>query len=290
MEAKRMELVLIKLPLRAVLCALLLQAAALHGQCTTMAPMEPVPASVTYAPANSSLPTIFVVGDSTAVGWGPYLVPFFDPAKVNVVVAAAAGRSSRTYITQGLWERVQAQMRPRDIVLIQFGHNDVFAINDPCRARGSIRSNGEETEAIDNEVTHQPEVVHSFGWYLRQYVRDTKAKGAVPVVMSLTPDNVWHGDRMDRDQVGYAAWSAEVAAQAHVDYVDINAIFSDRFTKLGQPKTLELFAPHDRTHMTKVGWQLDALWTFEALEYLPDRPVDRFLSALGREALPVPRR
>ena len=79
-----------------------------------------------------------------------------------------------------------------------------------------------------------------------------------------------------------------MAAQEHIDYVDINTIMSDRYSKLGQEKTTELFAPNDKIHLTKVGWELNALWTLEALELLADKPVDRFLSARGKEALPVP--
>jgi hypothetical protein len=58
-------------------------------------------------PANPALPTLFIVGDSTAKsnaplrGWGSEIGAFFDPTKINVVNRAIGGRSSRTFITEG---------------------------------------------------------------------------------------------------------------------------------------------------------------------------------------------
>ena len=94
---------------------------------------------------NAALPTIFVAGDSTAArgsgedqtGWAEPFVGYFDSAKVNIVNRARGGRSSRTFITEGLWDQLMKEVKPGDIVLVQFGHNDGGAINDERRARGS---------------------------------------------------------------------------------------------------------------------------------------------------------
>jgi len=134
------------------------------------------------------VPTLYLIGDSTVRngkgdgangqwGWGEPLVEYFDSRKISVINSALGGRSSRTYITGGQWERVRSQLRNGDFVIIQFGHNDSSAINDDSRARGTIRGTGEESERIDNLLTHEPEVVHSFGWYMRRYVRETREKG-----------------------------------------------------------------------------------------------------------------
>jgi hypothetical protein len=135
-------------------------------------PLAPVPDTVTFAPAKPSLPAIFLVGDSTAEGYGPSFVTFFDPAKVNAIAAGEGGRSARTYINQGIWARVLKQVRPHDIVLFQMGHNDASAISDTNRCRGDLKGIGEETQEVDNPLTHQHEVVHTFGWYVRQYIHD----------------------------------------------------------------------------------------------------------------------
>ncbi len=52
----------------------------------------------------------------------------WDPSKIEVKNLARGGRSSRTYWTEGLWDRVMAELRPGDFVLMQFGHNDGGAV------------------------------------------------------------------------------------------------------------------------------------------------------------------
>src|SRR5262249_36687664 len=116
---------------------------------------DPNSAQAKLAPANTepakngaavaALPTIFIAGDSTAangipdaIGWGKHLGSFFDPTKIKVVNQARGGRSSRTFITEGHWSRLLADVKVGDIVLIQFGHNDGAAINSERLARGSL--------------------------------------------------------------------------------------------------------------------------------------------------------
>src|SRR6185503_7303801 len=101
--------------------------------------------------SDPKLPTLFVIGDSTANnnangarGWGDPFVGYFDPAKINVLNRARAGRSSRTFFAEGLWEKVLQEMKPGDFVLIEFGHNDGGPL-DTGRARGSLFGTGEET-------------------------------------------------------------------------------------------------------------------------------------------------
>src|SRR5882672_6768656 len=122
-------------------------------------------------PINSNLPTLFVVGDSTAnnnangaQGWADPFISYFDGNKINVLNRARGGRSSRTFITEGLWDKVLGEMKKGDFVLIQFGHNDAGAINDASRARGSLSGTGEETQEIDNLLTNKHEVIHTYGW------------------------------------------------------------------------------------------------------------------------------
>jgi hypothetical protein len=74
---------------------------------------------------------------------------------------------------------------------MQFGHNDSSPVNDTLRARGTLKGIGEETEEIDNLITKQHETVHSYGWYLRKMVREAKAKGATPVIITPIPRKDW---------------------------------------------------------------------------------------------------
>ncbi|HEY0763988.1 MAG TPA: GDSL-type esterase/lipase family protein [Pyrinomonadaceae bacterium] len=233
---------------------------------------------------NPKLPTIFVVGDSTANnnanggrGWGDPFISLFDATKVNVLNRARAGRSSRTFITQGLWDNVLSEMERGDIVLIQFGHNDAGTINDESRARGSLPGTGEETEEIDNLLTKQHEVVHTFGWYLRKMIADTKAKGATPIVLSLTVRNIWKDGRVERGSGKFGQWSAEVAASQKVLFVDVTKLIADRYEQLGEAKVKELFAT-DNTHTNPAGAELNASIILTGLRTLRGKPFDPYLN------------
>ena len=77
------------------------------------------------AEAQTGKPTLFLIGDSTVkvgtsgqVGWGERIADFFDPAKIAVVNAARGGRSSRTFLTEGLWDRALTDVRPGDFVTL----------------------------------------------------------------------------------------------------------------------------------------------------------------------------
>jgi hypothetical protein len=74
---------------------------------------------------------------------------------------------------------------------MQFGHNDASPLDDTARARGTIKGIGDDSTEIYNPIRKINEVVHSYGWYMRRFVKDTKAKGAIPIVCSLIPRDNW---------------------------------------------------------------------------------------------------
>jgi len=244
---------------------------------------------------NPALPTIFVAGDSTAArnngnpiqGWGVPFADFFDASKVNVANRARGGRSSRTFITEGLWDQLLAEVKAGDFVLIQFGHNDGGAINaeppgstKPLRARGSLPGLGDEAVEIDNVLTKKHETVHTFGWYVRRMIADVKAKGATPVVMSLTVRNYWHDGKIERGSGRYREWDRALAATAGVAFVDVSRIVADQYQTLGPTNVEKLFSP-DKTHMNVAGAEAQAAAVVAGLKGLRPSPVAKFLSAKG---------
>jgi lysophospholipase L1-like esterase len=240
------------------------------------------------AAVNPALPTIWVAGDSTAArgagaaqqGWAVPFADYFDKDKVNIVNRARGGRSSRTFISEGLWDGMLKEVKRGDIVLIQFGHNDGGAINDSSRARGSLPGLGEETQEIDNQITKKHEVVHTFGWHMRKMIGDTKAKGATPIVLTLTVRDIWKDGRVERGPGHYSQWSAEIARAARVPCVDVTDWVADQFDKMGQQKMAELY-PRDHTHFNAAGADIHAAAVVAGLKGLRPDPAGKFFSAKG---------
>lgn len=233
-----------------------------------------------------SLPTLFIVGDSTAkngpdLGWGSHLDDYFDPQKINVVNRALAGRSSQTFQTEGLWGRVREEMKPGDFVLIQFGHNDGGPINDGQRARGSLPGLGDETQEIDNQLMGKYEVVHTFGWYMRRLITDTKARGATPILLSLTVRNIWTDGKVERSSGRFNQWVAQIAQSEAVAFVDATNIIADEYERLAQDK-VQAFFPKDHTHTSTEGADLNAALIVSGLKSLPNCPLAGHLSSKGQ--------
>jgi lysophospholipase L1-like esterase len=247
-------------------------------------PIAPIPASVTFAPAKASLPTLFIVGDSTCVGWGPQAVQFYNTSKINVVVGAANGRSARTLITEGLWDRIRVHIKPNDIVLIEFGHHDSSPIIDSNRSRGVIESVGNETQDVDNPVTHKHETVLSFGGYMRQLIHDVQDKGATPIILSQTPRNEWVKGHIVPDHHGFAKFAAAIAADQHLQFLDVNLLIAAEFERLGEARAQEIY--QDSVHVKPQHWILYATWITEGLKGLPNAPLAPYFSSTGG-ALPA---
>jgi lysophospholipase L1-like esterase len=248
-------------------------------------PVEDASKFKLQVPANPALPTLFLVGDSTMKvgtpgqrGWGEEMAPFFDPQKINVVNEAIGGRSSRTFQAEGRWDGVLAMIKKGDYVVIQFGHNDAGPLNDNFRARGSIPGVGEESQAIDNMLTHQHEVVHSFGWYMRKYANDVKAKGATPIIMSLVPRNNWKDGKVVRASGNaYGGWAQQAAAATGTIFVDDNEIIAEGLDALGPDKTQPLFADH-KLHASPAGAQFNAQMAVSGLKAITGNPLGPYFS------------
>lgn len=233
---------------------------------------------------NPNLPTLWIASDSTAAsgnrGWGSHMSKYLDTTKLNIANRAAGGQSSRTYISSGNWSRLIAQVKAGDFVIIQFGHNDISAINDARVARGVIQSLGEETQEIDNLATKQHEVVHTFGWYMRKMIAETKEKGATPIVVSMTVRNHWTDGKLERGAEEMARFAIAVAKDQKVAYVDLNTMAADILEPMGQEALAVYFAP-DRTHTTPEGAEFNATQISIGLKGLTDLPFKTFLTEQG---------
>src|ERR1044071_432699 len=88
-------------------------------------------------------------------------------------------------------------------------------------------------------------------------IADTKAKGATPIVFSLTVRNIWKDDKVERGSGKFGQWSAEVAKSQGVAFVDLTTIIADKYEVLGEEKVKELFAT-DHTHTNPAGAEVNA--------------------------------
>jgi lysophospholipase L1-like esterase len=241
-------------------------------------------APVIIPPAPGRVPTLFIVGDSTAHysdrrGWADRVSVYFDPNLVTVANRALAGRSSRSYQEEGAWDRVLAELQPGDFVIFQFGHNDSSRL-DKRPDRATLPDIGKRTRNV-KLPSGETRIVHTFGWYMTKYVAEAKAKGANPIVLSLTLRNYWKKGKIERDPEEYGKWASEIAESENVTFIDLNSIIADKYDRLGEEQ-VKAFFPEDDVHTSKEGAQLNAGLVVSGLKTLKDFPLCKCLSAKGR--------
>ncbi len=228
-------------------------------------------------------PVVFFIGDSTVKnadqdedgmwGWGAQAYTVFNPEKITCVNAAKSGRSSRSFLNEGRWDKVYNSLQPGDYVLIEFGHNDICSIVDK-KARGSIAC-AKDTCHVFRLDNGQYEVVYSFGWYLKKFIQDVREKGATPILVSLTPRNEWPNGKMERRNDTYGKWYREVVAETGVDFLDLHNIAADSYDKIGREK-VGTYYKKDHTHTSLKGAQHNAQCVAEGLKRMKS-PLAKFL-------------
>lgn len=235
-------------------------------------------------PRDPKLPSLVMIGDSTvrsggqngAFGWGERLSTFFDTQRINIVNNAIGGRSSRTFFTEGRWASVLENLKAGDWLLVQFGHNDGARIGDPAgKNRGSVPGIGDETQE-DTRPDGSKEQVHSFGWYLKRYISDAKAKGANVVILSPIPHKDRWKPEQPRDFENYAAWGEQVAKANGAQFIDLTLRVAEAYRGIGAERVDGLFSDA-RTHTNDAGAVFNATQVVEALKRLPGQPLNGFM-------------
>ena len=246
--------------------------------------MQNVPLKTKPVKREKGKPVVFFTGDSTVKnadkeddgmwGWASQAATVFDESKITLFNAARAGRSTRSFLREGLWDEVYNSLEPGDFVTIQFGHNDICPITD-AKARGVIPGT-KDTLHVFKLDNGQYEVVSSFGWYLKKFIDDVREKGATPILVSLTPRNEWPGGKIERRDNSYGTWYREVVAETGVEFIDMHNISADFLDKKfairqlpedkekAKAKVAELkqkagtYFKQDHTHASKLGAQMNA--------------------------------
>jgi lysophospholipase L1-like esterase len=232
-------------------------------------------------------PTLWIIGDSTVrvntpgqQGWGDPIREHFDLDRIDVVNRAIGGRSSRTFRTEGRWQTVLDEARPGDFVLMQFGHNDGIAPDNPDRPRGTLRGTGDETVDIIHPHTKQPETVHTFGWYMRQYAIEAKDRGLTPILLSYVPRKPAQRFEIDAVPVdsSYARWTETVARETGSPFIDLHARVLASYAGL-EPDEIKLryFCEADNTHTSSGGAAHNAGIVVQGIRELEDLPLAQYL-------------
>ena len=150
---------------------------------------------------------IVLVGDSTTAvqgGWGPAFCARHVSSFLSCVNLARGGRSSYNYRAEGSWDIALQEMRPgayREVyVLIQFGHND---------------QPGKPGRSTDLQ--------HEFPDNLRRYVREVRAAGALPVLLTPLTRRQFRDGVLGDDLAPWADATRRVAAELGVPLVDLHA-------------------------------------------------------------------
>ncbi len=191
--------------------------------------------------------TIHTIGDSTMAekdlkggtnperGWGMMFQNFLDDG-VKVINYAQNGRSTKSFIDLGLWDKVVANMQAGDYLFIQFGHNDSKA-DDPARYAAP------------------------FGAYqdnLRLFVRTAKEKGVKPVLLTPVARRWFKENGLDRNcHTDYPAAMKQVAEEENVPLLDITTATLDWLEGLGDEGSKPYFmistGKNDNTHTVACG-------------------------------------
>lgn len=230
--------------------------------------------TVTASNRKKGCPMLFTVGDSTVKnqdndengmwGWGSVIADEFNLSKISVDNCAMAGRSARTFLDEGRWDKVYNALQPGDFVLIQFGHNDGGDIN-VGKARGELHGASAESKVFLMEKTGKHQVIYTFGWYLRKFIMDVKEKGATPIVLSHTPRNKWKDGQIERNTESYGKWTREAAEATGAYFIDLNKLSADKLQEMG-PEKSTVFYNNDHTHTSIKGAHLNAQSIAEGLK------------------------
>ena len=228
-------------------------------------------------------PTLYLIGDSTVHnndkeqwGWGSIIGDYFDLSKIIVENKAMAGRSTRTFIKEGRWHKIDSLLMPGDYVMMQFGHNE-GSVPDTNKAgyRGVLKGIGEETKEL-TWPNGTKEIVHTYGWYIRKFITDTKQKKAVPIVLSMIPRNEFREAKVMRADKDYGKWAQEVAEQEGVIFINLNQITADKYDRFGADSVKKFF-PGDHTHTNKTGATINAQSVVEGIRANPQNTLNRYL-------------
>lgn len=226
--------------------------------------------------------TIWLCGDSTMsikekkafpeTGWGMPFVYFWDTT-VRIENLAKNGRSTKTFISEKLWQRVADNASEGDYVFIQFGHND------------EARDKGERYATPD-----------TFRMNLRKFIVETRMKKAIPVLITPVSRRRFDNEgKVLETHIEYSAYVKEVADQEKVLFIDLDTKSRELYQQLGKETSKLLFlqlrpgehpnypdGKEDNTHFTELGARLIAQIILSEIRQKAPELADRVIRPVTR--------
>lgn len=203
--------------------------------------------------------SILLIGDSTVAsydkppadrpglaGWGQVFGEFFND-KVKILNRARSGRSSKSFVAEGLWGKAIAE-KP-DYIFIQFGHND---------------GPGKGERQTDPQGDYQD--------FLKKYIDETRASGGKPVLVTPVARRTYFDGQLSDKLQPYADAMKKVGKEKNVPVVDLHQKSMDLFKKLGDAGSADISpSTADRTHFSRKGATVMAKIVAESLpDAVPD--------------------
>lgn len=242
--------------------------------------------------ATQTITTIYLIGDSTmadyannydqdkdymktrypVTGWGQVFQQFMASdslIKVNNIIKtdsafvddrARGGRSTRTFFQEGRWRSVYQNLKKKDLVIMQFGHNDAAET---------------KTERYVN--------IEGYKEFLRLFVTQSKEKGAIPIILTPVARNYpWKDEKLQNVHGEYDQAPKDIATELNAMLIDLNQKSMAFFSKTGKPFVTEHYfmnlpaniydaypnGQKDNTHFQPKGATEVARLVFEGLQEL----------------------
>ena len=239
-----------------------------------------------FSLAAQEKPTLYLIGDSTMSdkkdpeknpehGWGQ-LLPELMSSDINIENHAVNGRSTRSFIAEGRWEEIINKLKPGDYVFIQFGHND---------------QKDQDPKRYTNPFTQ-------YRYNLERFVRETREKGATPVLFSSIVRRNFNEKGVLIDTHGeYPLVVRMVAKDLDVPFIDLQYLTEQMEMSFGpeESKTLHLhlepgedpYKPDglkDNTHLSRKGATMVASLALQEI-IRQDLELSKYIN---KEALKIP--
>lgn len=228
----------------------------------TSIPMEEKAIYISYTGHHASIsqititetnaPVLYIAGDSTLTdqnalypyypygscgGWAQMLAQYFPT--VAICNQAHSGMTTNCFRDDGHWDIILKHIRPGDIVMLQFGHNDQKRRN-----------------------------LAAFGGYinnLRRYISEIRSVGAYPVVISPISRIPFEDNGKFRSLLSTHALACQaVADECNVPFIDLHSLTLEKWIDLGEPDVHDYFM--DITHTNDYGANLIASYVVSEIQ------------------------